>query len=167
MKNIIVHCPTKELWKKVQKKMFDKSEWSSVSKEILDEWDEYEEESCISILKENGWKMRFGTRGCYQEHNPAISITPAEEYLIETKTLDDLQKGDVVIDKIGNKRKVLARLENVVFLSRNDNLDYAGSWHTISDIKEYGYTLPQDPEVEKAIKLLEERGVLREGKIIQ
>lgn len=85
MKNIIVHCPTKELWYKVEQKMLETSEWTYNGKQSINAWDEYESESCISILKKDKWKMAYGPSEGYCENNennsPQVPIIPAEEYL--------------------------------------------------------------------------------------
>lgn len=95
----------------------------------------------------NGKKVA-GCNGCY-----------TDKHLIPlTKTLDDLQKGDVIF--VGNSyyRKVLARLEDIVFLSllfdkksKKQDEYKTGAYTNIKELKEDGFTLV-DPETLEPIK---------------
>lgn len=69
------------------------------------------------------------------------------------RTLDDIEEGDVVVDKYGDERKVLGACGEVYFLSRWDNFKKAiGDCCTLEEIKQAGYTPKQDePEEEKPV----------------
>lgn len=83
----------------------------------------------------------------------------------ESKTLDDLQVGDEVASKYGNKEKVLARLEQCVLLSMpsgyTDWETKANGWFHIEEMKSNGYTLnqptPEPTKVELTVGELEEK----------
>lgn len=54
------------------------------------------------------------------------------------KTLDDLEKGDVVVIS-EYERTILARLEDCFLLSAISNNDQTGLWITLSSMKKNGY----------------------------
>jgi len=99
-KDIIVHCPTQELWNRVQKKMFETTEWTGDSeKKYLDFWDDDKEESCIYIMEAKEYKMFRNTREWCKEEYPNTPIISAEEYLGEEKGFEtDFPKE--VFDKV-------------------------------------------------------------------
>lgn len=68
------------------------------------------------------------------------------------KTLDDLEKGDIVEIGCGNFRKVLARLEDIVFLSWINRYNKLGARHLIQELKDKGYTLKQEEVEEPEVK---------------
>lgn len=62
------------------------------------------------------------------------------------RTLDDLMVGDEILDSGQNKLRVLARIENLVAISRI-NIPYASTlWHDIETLKGLGYTTVQSIE---------------------
>lgn len=70
------------------------------------------------------------------------------------RTLDDIEEGDVVVDKYGDERKVLGACGEVYFLSRWDNFKKAiGDCCTLEEIKQAGYTLKQEEEEPEEGKL--------------
>lgn len=88
-------------------------------------------------------------------------LEPAE------KTLYNLEKGDIVsFDNNGEKRKVLAVIDNCYLLSYPNSFTSASSWYTLDDLKYYECTVQQSKietikingkeynknEVEEAIK---------------
>lgn len=92
-------------------------------------------------------------------------LEPAE------KTLDNLRSGDMISDKDGDVRKVLAAVDGCFLLSYREDKDAASAWHTTTELKRYGYSpvKPSTPkptveingkkydksEIEEAIKDLE------------
>jgi len=88
-----------------------------------------------------------------------ISFSDLEPH---TKTVRDVQVGDVVIDEDGEEHMVLERLQNSVSLSlANDFKKTGGDLYTFDQLEEY-FTLKAEPEVDdktaEAMKLLEEAG---------
>lgn len=88
MKNLIVHCPTKEECEAVQKKMFSEGRyWDNSSDEkIQDYWDYYEDQTCISSTDNNYFEIGYCDKSYYEENYLHIPIITVEEYLKETMT---------------------------------------------------------------------------------
>jgi hypothetical protein len=66
------------------------------------------------------------------------------------KTIDDVQYGDILVDPDGDERRVLGRLNELVFLSYYNNFDKPGDNYTITELKDGDFTLKQpskEPEV--------------------
>ncbi len=83
MKDLIVHCPTKELWDKVQEKMVKEGlRWADGGTNY-DEWNMSQEASCICSLKKDEYKMMREDRSYFERKLPSIKILSAEEYLQE------------------------------------------------------------------------------------
>ena len=85
------------------------------------------------------------------------------------KTIEDVDYPDI-IENGGFKCKVLGRVNDLVFMSISNEFDTAGIERTISELKELNFKIVQeeeDKEVEDAIKLLEEKGKLKDGKILE
>jgi hypothetical protein len=92
---VIVSCPTPELFRRVQEKMLGFTEWKDTGKEYFDRWTFHREDSCIGILKKNNFKMTIIGLG-YISSVP-IPIISAEEYLGDTvKKQEDFKVGDRV-----------------------------------------------------------------------
>ena len=96
-----------------------------------------------------------------------------EDHLeLVTKTIEDVDYPDIIEDG-RQQRKVLARINDVVFMSRCDEFDVASGYIlTIAELKNLGYRIVQeeveeDKEVEDAIKVLEKAGKLKDGKILE
>ena len=86
-----------------------------------------------------------------------------------TKPIEDVDYPDVIESEYG-KRKVLGRINDLVFMSRCDEFDVASSYIlTMSSLKKENYKIAQeeDKEVEDAIKVLEKAGKLKDGKILE
>lgn len=64
-----------------------------------------------------------------------------EHQLALANTFDGLVKGDVVVDRYGDERTVLARLEDLVFLSLNGNYPHSGTSYHIQELQDNRYTL--------------------------
>jgi hypothetical protein len=62
------------------------------------------------------------------------------------KTLDQIQKGDVVVNEDGDERTVLARVEDIVCLSDFESTSVANDWYTIEELKNNGHTLKPTPQ---------------------
>jgi hypothetical protein len=79
MKNLIVHCPTKEECEAVQKKMFGDGGRFCNMKKILDIWWYFEGKTCLIL--EEGKRMSYaGEKFCLETY-PNTPIITAEEYL--------------------------------------------------------------------------------------
>ena len=66
------------------------------------------------------------------------------------------QVGDILVDRDGLKRKVLARLESLVFISVVDNYEKAGSFCTTQEIKSVGWKVESQPVPEPRVLTMNE-----------
>jgi len=83
MKEIIVHCSTKEEWNKVQEKMFKEGYmWRGGKIISSDEWSCYGSGSCLSA--ESDGEIYYSPKNYYEKEEHK-KVTPAQEYL-EPKT---------------------------------------------------------------------------------
>jgi len=90
--------------------------------------------------------------------------------LLSPLTLDDIYTGCVIKDGCG-ERKILARVDDVVLVSCDKRFDTASRWWTIQELKDSDFKVispvsEEGDEVEKAIKLLQDRGKIKDGKIV-
>lgn len=95
------------------------------------------------------------------------------DYYNPIKTWDTLEIGDEVKGRDGYSQWVLDVHGKVIHLSVCNDKDSYWGGYTKEQLIKYGYTIVQpepqeetDPEVEKAIKFLEDKGIIKEGKII-
>lgn len=83
-KNIIVHTPTREDWKRVVQTAFDRgNEWCNGDKDIcLRRWKPYKDKACIGIgvYRATG-KIGFCDKDWYQQEYPNIPILTPDEYI--------------------------------------------------------------------------------------
>ena len=98
MKEIIVHCPTEELWNKVQEKMFSEGKsWAGGQTKLP-----YQEVWCICYgvngFGNNMWKS---PRERFEREYPDIPIIPAQEYLNQHKF------------KVGDRVRVISQESSV------------------------------------------------------
>lgn len=82
------------------------------------------------------------------------------KYIPEPRTIDDLECGDIIVDKDGYKKKCLARIGEVYAVSKtwgsvipDNEVKTHSFWATIHELKNYGYTLYQ-PTKEKETESL-------------
>ena len=68
-----------------------------------------------------------------------------------TKTIENVDYPDI-IENGEDKRKVLGRLNDLVFVSISNDFNVAGSERTISELKEFGYKIVQEEEKMITIK---------------
>ncbi len=83
-KEVIVHCPTQELFDKVQKKMLETTEWANGDKFCHGEyWKKNKEKTCLSILKKDRYKIGYDGLEWYKERFSKwkVKFISAEEYL--------------------------------------------------------------------------------------
>ena len=147
MKDTIIHCPTKELFEAVQKEAFRKGiKWIRNGCELKDYWDDYKEETCISILKEDGFKMMYGNKLSMEQDYPNVEIISANEYLNMPITWETLKKGDFVKFPDERTQKILARIEDLVAISTTDDYEYFSSWNVITMLQRIGYTIVQSEQ---------------------
>lgn len=82
-----------------------------------------------------------------------------DELESSTRTLDDLEVGDVVVYKYGNEASVIDFSKNnkAVYL-KGIGMGWAERywWISIEELKELGYTLKQDP-IEETVEVLNKR----------
>ena len=141
MKDLIIHCPTKELWEKVQIKMFEFTEWNFGGKEIKSHWDTYKEDTILTSLKEDNYKLMFAYKKWAEEAYSHIPIIPAEEYLKEEFKVGDkviIHKPDDTsespgwmskMDKWDGKEVTIETLFGDCFDIKEDNYwSFANSW---------------------------------------
>lgn len=72
-------------------------------------------------------------------------------------SMDNLQKGDVVIESDGDEQTVLARLEDCVLLSIYNDSTYTSNWSTIQELKNLGYKLKSDTPQELTVEEISEK----------
>lgn len=114
-----------------------------------------------------GCKNKLGYKYSY-----AISEIHGEYFTIHhflPRTILDVQYGDKIKDKENEIRYVLARMNDCVLVSCVNNKYVTGGWNHVKELEEEGYTIVEDnkdKEIEDAIKLLEERGKIKYGKVI-
>lgn len=72
-------------------------------------------------------------------------------------SMDNLQKGDVVIESDGDEQTVLARLEDCVLLSIYNDSTYTADWSTIQELKNLGYKLKSDTPQELTVEEISEK----------
>jgi len=124
----------------------------------------------------SGWELGkvFTIKSTYDDkHYPmyagASGLGVFGDHLeLATKTIEDVDYPDII--ESGNcKRKVLGRINDLAFVSIANDFDITGGHYTISELKKYNFKIVQeeDKEVEDAIKLLEEKGKLKDGKILE
>ena len=119
----IVHCPTKELWEKVQREFFSRGiYWRDGSKEIFDGWDNHGKETCIDC--ENG-KLEYSPkdyyqRGYYQKDYSHLPIISAEEFLRENIKLTSTPKS------IMGGNKIMSAITKAFKSKENKALEHYG-----------------------------------------
>lgn len=84
--------------------------------------------------------------GDYYINSPEECNCQEKWELVTPKTLENIEFGDVVVDKDGYERKVLGRLNSLVFLSDVNDFDCADVTYTVEELKKRGFTLKQEPE---------------------
>lgn len=90
-KQFIVHCPTEELWRRVQEKMFSEGyEWIDGGKKYEDGWNRYKKQSYITVGQYDKGDMTYADRPFYEAKYPTIPIISAEEYLGEEEVEERL-----------------------------------------------------------------------------
>ena len=127
----------------------------------------------------SGWELGkvFTIKSTYDDkHYPmyagASGLGVFGDHLeLATKTIEDVDYPDI-IEVRGGKHKVLARINDLVFMSYEYDFNSSFSSYTISELKELDFKIVQeeveeDQDVEDAIKLLEEKGKLKDGKILE
>lgn len=62
-----------------------------------------------------------------------------------TKTIRDVEVGDIIVFKNGGKTKVLAVVGDVFLTSLFSNFESSDSWYTFSEAERDGYTIYQEP----------------------
>lgn len=78
-----------------------------------------------------------------------------------------MKVGDIVVNGEGNKRKVLAVLEEVFLFSLLNNYDETRFWHTFAEAEKHGWKIDDgEDEAEEAIRTLERLGKIKNGKIV-
>lgn len=120
-----------------------------------------------NMLSSNGW-TRIGVEN-------VTNLQPKH------RTIDDLECGDIIIARDGDKRKCLGKCGEVYAVSEtwgsvipDNEVKTHSFWATIHELKNYGYTLYQPTEeketdIDKCIKVVEEffEGASTEGKYMK
>ena len=80
-----------------------------------------------------------------------------------TKTLDNLEVGDILVNVLGEECKILGICGEVYFVSKTNEFDVYSGGYAREEIKNRTSWVLKDseelePKVKKAIKLLEEKG---------
>lgn len=98
---------------------------------------------------------RFRINGCEHGYQEDVFL----ELLMEEKTLDTVDVGDVVVSEDGNERTILDKSPNgtVLFLSRINDATHYQDGYTRQEIKQYKFTVKQStPAPEPKEMTLEE-----------
>ena len=80
-----------------------------------------------------------------------------------TRTIEDVEAGDTLVDDQGKRRLVLGRSGDIVFLSRDNTKTATATWDVISKLLAAGFKLAGEEEIEE---LTEEEVSRRLGKKI-
>ena len=121
----------------------------------------------LTLEEDDGSSCPRFTDGKKIDYAPWFRLAYAE------KNWDTLEAGDIIVNKYtGSKSKILAVLGDVFLMSCWDDFEYAVGWRTKTEAQKDGYTIEnttptEDEEVENAIKLLEKKGRIVDGKIIK
>jgi len=133
-KEAIVHCPTQKLYNKVQKKMLETKKWYGNNKEYHNCWKVYKEKTCLCVLKDNNYRITYGSEDIYQNYYANVPIISAEEYLGDTLTLNteipymphyEMLNGHITITHNTNKsnfKRMLQKLNTQFKKYLNDDL---------------------------------------------
>jgi hypothetical protein len=122
----------------------------TVRKEVTDFWKECgSATSELSYLIITGIGLGGYTWTAYDNEGNELDkcaghgLTEAD-FIPFTRTIDDVQEGDEVVDEDRHQSTVLGRCGKMVFLSLTDNREKLGGIWSIEDLKDNGYTLVQD-----------------------
>ena len=135
-RDLIVHCPTKELWNRVQEKMFEFTEWIYDGKEISNSWAEYGF-NIIYSLKENNYKMLRGYKEYFNQTNyPDTPIISAEEYLgIEVAEVIDVPYDLPISNRCTEATLSSKNLQNAInYLTNQDSNESLTKKHMLNKI---------------------------------
>lgn len=96
---------------------------------------------------QHSWKIVYENEDFYdgKEQVENLQFLP--------RTLDDLEEGDVLICKDGQKKTVLGICGKVYMLSVDYDQDYVDAGFTLQEIKSRGYTLKQEESEEEITEL--------------
>ena len=134
--DLIVHCPTEELWNRVQEKMFEFTEWIYDGKEISNSWAEYGF-NIIYSLKEDNYKMLRGYKECFNQTNyPDTPIISAEEYLgIEVAEVIDVPYDSPISNRCTEATLSSKNLQNAINYLTNQDSNKSLTKKTMSIVK--------------------------------
>ena len=135
-RDLIVHCPTEELWNRVQEKMFEFTEWIYDGKEISNSWAEYGF-NIIYSLKENNYKMLRGYKEYFNQTNyPDTPIISAEEYLgIEVAEVIDVPYDLPISNRCTEATLSSKNLQNAInYLTNQDSNKSLTKKHMLNKI---------------------------------
>jgi len=135
-RDLIVHCPTEELWNRVQEKMFEFTEWIYDGKEISNSWAEYGF-NIIYSLKENNYKMLRGYKEYFNQTNyPDTPIISAEEYLgIEVAEVIDVPYDLPISNRCTEATLSSKNLQNAINYLTNQDSNKSLTKKTMSIVK--------------------------------
>ena len=133
--DLIVHCPTEELWNRVQEKMFEFTEWIYDGKEISNSWAEYGF-NIIYSLKENNYKMLRGYKEYFNQTNyPDTPIISAEEYLDEKEYMCDFGFSTTYSNRCTEATLSSKNLQNAInYLTNQDSNKSLTKKHMLNKI---------------------------------
>ena len=106
--NKIIHCPTKEDWKRVVQKLLDDGcNWNGGEGTNLNFWTSYEEKSCVSVEERT---LEFSPKSYYQRKFPNIPIITADEFMGEFKVGDRVEI--INTDSLNGVTGTISEIEN-------------------------------------------------------
>lgn len=81
--------------------------------------------------------------------------------------LQAMKVGDILVNEGGDEMKILMINSEMFVTSRSMGDNYFLELSNYIQAESFGWKLKSDTEVEAAIKLLEERGRIRDGKLVE
>lgn len=128
--------------------------------EIKDAKISIDDDGTIHIVLNKDFDNDYADDFLGYKHSVAIYDDAGAPDILENITLlepakstwDTLKKGDVLIDKYGDEQMVLARVEDLVFLSDYNAFNRYWATRTTQESPEEGYTIKQPVEKTKLTK---------------
>ena len=154
-----IQTPTEEIYNRLMRRLEDLGYewWNKENPTKKNYWDYYREDTVIYI--------RDNKTILYDK----FSFAKINNIKLNKEIGGFMYKeGDILVNHTGYEKKVLGVCGEVYLMSRADEFDESGSCYTEKELLDKGYKLKEETdEVEEAIKLLEKKGKLIDGKIVK
>lgn len=139
--NTVVHVPTQEEYDELMKILEDGG-WGWLGDKR--NWGEYGDKTCVRVTTANGvgyTSVGVTLEGVWWYTQHGYRIITLKEFKKEQGLDMDYKQGDVLVDKDGNKRKILGVCGEVYHISRPDDFTKYSVGYTKEDLDSWGYTL--------------------------